>query len=114
MVRFMIEILLRLELFRPRLICSGAVYAGTVAKRRRQLEPMDAPDGLNRQYRIPITFPALPPGAIEQETIDLMFNQGKSSADSLYRLRLHTQVRHYDYKFRLKLSVSAREKPDAT
>jgi len=73
--------------------------------------PMDAPDGLIRQYRVPITFPALPPGAIEQEHLRLMFKEGKSIVDAKYCLRLHSDTRIYDYKFRLKLKVSAPEEP---
>lgn len=66
--------------------------------------PMDAPDGLTRQYRLPITFPALPPGAIEVAHLELTFKDF-GNRDLLYRLRLHTQARFYDYTFRLKISV---------
>jgi hypothetical protein len=68
--------------------------------------PMDAPDGLTRQYRLPISFPALPPGAIEVSHLSLMFAKGKTSCDAVYRLRLHTQTRFYDYRFRLNISVA--------
>jgi nucleoside 2-deoxyribosyltransferase len=69
---------------------------------------MDAPDGLTRQYRLPITFPSLPPGAIERAFLSMMFDKGKASGDSVYRIRLHTETRFYDYRVRIKISV---EKP---
>jgi hypothetical protein len=70
--------------------------------------PVDAPDGLVYQYRLPLTFPVLPPGAIELGRVELMFAKGKTSGDAIYRLRLHTQTRFYDYRFRLKVKY---EKP---
>lgn len=65
--------------------------------------PVDAPDGLVYQYRLPVSFPALPPGAIEVGRMEFMFAKGKTAGDAVYRLRLHTQTRFYDYRFRLKI-----------
>ena len=67
--------------------------------------PMDAPDGLSLQYRLPVTFPKLPPGAIEVAPLTLMFAKGKTNGDAVYRIRLHTQTRFFDYRFRLKVKV---------
>jgi hypothetical protein len=41
--------------------------------------PLDAPDGLVRQYRLPITFPALPPGAVEGAPLSLIFTKGNTT-----------------------------------
>jgi hypothetical protein len=75
--------------------------------------PIDAPDGLVRQYRLPLTFPALPPGAIEERGLELVFTKGKTEGNAIYRLRLHSQTRFYDYKFRLdiKSGMPAPEEP---
>jgi hypothetical protein len=73
---------------------------------------MDAPDGLTRQYRLPMKFPALPPGAIEDNNLSLMFAEGNTSGNSIYRVRLHTQTQFYDYRFRLKMDTKPRQKID--
>ena len=73
--------------------------------------PIDAPDGLVQQYRLPLTFPALPPGAIEERSLELIFKKGKTEGNAIYRLRLHTQTRFYDYKFRLNIK-SGKPVPD--
>lgn len=67
---------------------------------------VDAPDGLKKQYRLPITFGSLPPGAIEGTEITFLMKA--RICRSLYRLRLHTADRFYDFGFQ----VNIEQKPE--
>jgi hypothetical protein len=67
--------------------------------------PIDAYDGLAAQYRLEISFPALPPGAVELTKLRFMFRKGSQAGDSNYRLRLHTESQFYEYTFRLAISL---------
>jgi hypothetical protein len=72
--------------------------------------PSDCADGLKLQYRLPMNFPSMPPGAVEQR-----FMYCRTSSDALgefeakFRLRLHCGASFYDYPF--TLSVVRGEKP---
>ncbi|HKN75058.1 MAG TPA: hypothetical protein VJW94_07765 [Candidatus Acidoferrum sp.] len=72
--------------------------------------PVDAPDGLSEQYRIKADFPALPPGAVENEVLSLMFRSGQSSSDAIYRLRLHSARQFHDFRFRLAIDYKPEPK----
>ena len=61
--------------------------------------PIDAPDGLLNQFRLPITVPALPPGAVEEASINLFLNKGFEFTNSDYRLRLNTPSQYHDFSF---------------
>ena len=66
--------------------------------------PLDAPDGLSKQYRLPAEIPLLPPGAFE--TLTLLFSvesksQPQSGVETL-RLRVHTTDIVCDYRFKLE------------
>jgi len=65
--------------------------------------PVDAPDGLVKEFRLETHFPATPPGAVEEERIPFMFLEDVEKADSVYRLRLHSATRFFDFTFRLML-----------
>ncbi|HET6370419.1 MAG TPA: hypothetical protein VFG95_04440 [Nitrospiria bacterium] len=69
----------------------------------------DAADGLTRQYRLPITFPALPPGAVELSSIHFIFKERCKKVDAPFRLRLHSPAQYHDYPFRLNIKIG--EKP---
>jgi hypothetical protein len=71
--------------------------------------PVDAMDGLVRQYRIPFNFLDLPPGDTEMFSIQMSLAEDVKQCDSVLRLRLHTPQRYYDYKFRLKLQLLVTE-----
>jgi hypothetical protein len=88
------------------------VVQGSVQAAPQQIEeevepftasPVDAPDALSNQYRIKADFPAVPPGAVEAAEIGLMFKKERTSCDSVYRLRLHSPRRFYDFRFRLAI-----------
>jgi hypothetical protein len=65
--------------------------------------PLDAPDGLSQQFRLDMTLPSLPPGAVETSHLNLEFREQPTDVDSMYRIRLHTARQHHDFSFRLQL-----------
>ncbi|MHA1785039.1 MAG: hypothetical protein ACTSVE_07550 [Candidatus Helarchaeota archaeon] len=65
--------------------------------------PIDAADGLKKQFRLPITFPALPPGAVEIAELNLMFLEKKNNDEYSYRIRLHSATQYHDFPFRLNI-----------
>lgn len=64
---------------------------------------LDAADDLTSQFRLPLTFASIPPGAVEQSSIGFAFRKGKTECDQRFRLRLHTQSGSHDYRFRMRL-----------
>ena len=66
-------------------------------------DPIDAPDDLLYQFRLPTALPAFPPGAVEAISIHLMFKENIDSSDARYRLRLHTPSQYHDFSFRLNI-----------
>jgi hypothetical protein len=72
--------------------------------------PVDAPDGLTKQFRLPVTFAALPPGAVEESKVYFMFQENATKAESEFRLRLHSAAQYHEYRFRFKINL----KPEQT
>ena len=70
-------------------------------------DPIDAPDDLLYQFRLPTAFPAFPPGAVEATNINLMFKEKIDSSNARYRLRLHTPSQYHDFSFRLNIRYEA-------
>jgi hypothetical protein len=70
-------------------------------------DPIDAPDDLLYQFRLPTALPAFPPGAVEATNINLMFKEKIDSSNARYRLRLHTPSQYHDFSFRLNISYKA-------
>lgn len=68
--------------------------------------PIDAQDGLTKQYRLHTTFQALPPGAVEISYIDMMFVDKADECNSSYRIRLHSPVYYHDFPFKLNVRYS--------
>jgi hypothetical protein len=64
---------------------------------------VDAPDGLNDQFRIKASFASVPPGAVEESSLDLLFRKDQASCNGIYRLRLHSARQFYDFRFRLAI-----------
>jgi|GEM_PF-734095 len=67
---------------------------------------LDAGDGLTQQYRLDLTFPALPPGAVELSRIPMLLVPSDLKGEADFRLRLHSAVQYHEYKFRLSIEVS--------
>jgi len=63
----------------------------------------DAPDNLQKQFRLPITLPALPPRAVEPMHISMMFSESSTKVDGQYRLRLSSPYQSHDYPFSLSI-----------
>ena len=62
---------------------------------------VDAPDGLTKQFRLPVIFGSIPAGAIEK--VEITFLMRGLVCRSLYRFRLHTSDRFYDFGFRVNI-----------
>lgn len=78
-----------------------------------QLQAFDAlafeRDGLlNKQIRIPMSFETMPPGAIEDRTIGLMFQDIHNDMQQRrFKLRIHTHDDIFEYTFDLSIGASA-------
>ena len=72
--------------------------------------PIDAPDGLGTQFRLPFSFLPMPPGASEVQSVGFILPEAATSCDDALRLRLHTPTRFYDYRFDLCLTFDDDEK----
>jgi len=79
---------------------ANAVPSPAVESESFKASEADSRDGLTRQHRLPINFGFIPPGAIEQTWINFLMKAPE--CESLYRLRLCTANRFYDFGFRLK------------
>lgn len=64
---------------------------------------VDAQFGLTKQFPLDLTFPSIPPSAVERAFLELMFTPGSKSCDRRFRLRLHSIEDTYDYCFRLQI-----------
>jgi hypothetical protein len=71
---------------------------------------VDAPDGLLEQFRIKANFPAVPPGAVEEAALKLIFRAGQGSCDAIYRLRLHSARQFHDFRFRMAIEYKPEPK----
>lgn len=66
--------------------------------------PFDCIDGLNKQIRLPLSYDSMPPGAIEERGIGLMFKDGICDfGESTFKVRFHTHECVYDFMFQLKV-----------
>jgi len=97
-------------------VANTIIYTGTAAEPEAvephpiisfPANPIDAPDGLMKQFRIPITFPSLPPGAVEVSAINLMFMAQATEVDSKYRIRLHSSTQYHDFPFTLRIQYDS-------
>lgn len=72
---------------------------------------VDAADGLTQQFRLPLRFPAVPPGAVEEAALHMHLVEPPDERvlTTLCRLRLHSAQRFHDYPF--VLSVTPAPKP---
>jgi hypothetical protein len=68
-------------------------------------DPLDAPDSLQTQFRLPIRLPNMPAGTTEGAT--LYFKLDDQEATARFRLRLHTTNSYFDFPFRLSLQQAS-------
>lgn len=62
---------------------------------------IDAFNNLTRQFRLKATIQALPSGAVEQFSINLMFSGKLKKVNELFRLRIHSSTIIHDFLFRI-------------
>lgn len=62
----------------------------------------DAFDGLSKQFRLNATILSLPPGAVDQFSINLTFAGKHTKASELFRLRIHSSTGFHDFPFRVE------------
>jgi hypothetical protein len=73
--------------------------------------PLDASDGLTTQYKLPIRFPALPPGAVELKPLDFALTSDSESCDEPLRFRLYGESGYHDFGIRVELTLESTDKP---
>lgn len=81
----------------------------TLLARQPRLEHFvgdESTDGLTKQYRLPVTIPSVPPGAIEEITlffrlVDPVAEVAEQLRRMECRLRLHTARQYHDFGFEL-------------
>jgi hypothetical protein len=69
--------------------------------------PVDAPDGLTRQFRVHAQFGSMPPRTMEAMNLHFLLKAPKEK--STYRLRFHTATRYFDFSFTFDLTQIAEE-----
>jgi hypothetical protein len=87
------------------------------------LEPLsagvlDKTGDLSAQFRLPMSFPAMPPGAVEMTNTGFKFRSGEGKSDDHFRLRLFSSTGFHEFDFRLQIVLrevdSATEKKAST
>lgn len=83
---------------------------GTTSLSPSPLEPLsggslDKVGDFDAQFRLPISFPAMPPGAVEVANAGFMFRHGKKESDDLLRVRLFSSTGFHDFDFRLRIKL---------
>jgi hypothetical protein len=69
--------------------------------------PVDAPDGLTRQFRLYSQFGSMPPRTMEAMDIHFLLKAPKDK--STHRLRFHTATRYLDFSFTFNLTQIAEQ-----
>jgi hypothetical protein len=88
------------------------------------LEPLSAgilnkAGDFDEQFRLPISFPAMPPGAVEVANAGFAFRPGATGSDDHFRLRLFSSTGFHEFDFRLQITIrkdedSKQEAPAST
>lgn len=88
---------------------SGSLMSGPLEVEKFAANPIDGYDGLTNQFRLPISIPELPPGAVEVNYIHFKLHENETVVQSEYRIRLHTSTQYHDYKFRVDFRYEKEE-----
>lgn len=79
---------------------------------------LDKAGELSAQFRLPMSFPAMPPGAVEVTNAAFKFRAGENASDDHFRFRLFSSTGFHEFDFRLQIELietnSATEKKAAT
>jgi len=66
---------------------------------------LDKAGDFDAQFRLPISFPAMPPGAVEVADASFMFRPDGKESDDLFRLRLFSSTGFHEFDFRLRIKL---------
>ena len=69
--------------------------------------PVDAPDGLTKQFRLHAQFGSMPPRTMEAMNLHFLLKAPKEK--SAHRLRFHTATRYWDFSFTFELTQRTAE-----
>jgi len=70
-------------------------------------DPVDAPDNLSTQFRLPVKLEPMPPSAVDRAVLN--FALKARACHARYRLRLHTAISHFDFSFLLAIELTDEE-----
>jgi hypothetical protein len=68
----------------------------------------------DEQFRLPMSFPAMPPGAVEVTNAYFKFRPGKTESNDHFRLRLFSSTGFHEFDFRLQVSLGSEPKSENT
>ncbi len=71
---------------------------------------IDSFNSLSKQFRLNATIPSLPPGAIDQFSINLMFSGKHIKSNEFFRLRIHSSAGFCDFPFKIKIKKENKSK----
>jgi hypothetical protein len=100
--------------FAPSYLPSNMAFAATVSPvpvlSSTPLEPLsagllDRVGDFDAQFRLPISFPAMPAGAVEVVNADFQFRSGMTESDDQFRLRLFSSTGFHEFDFRLRITL---------
>jgi hypothetical protein len=77
---------------------------------RSPLEPLsagllDKAGDFDAQFRLPISFPAMPPGTVEVANVGFSFRPDKKESDDNFRVRLFSSTGFHEFDFRLRIRL---------
>jgi hypothetical protein len=67
---------------------------------------LDKAGDLSAQFRLPMSFPAMPPGAVEVANTGFKFRSGETKCDDHFRLRLLSSTGFHEFDFRLRITLA--------
>jgi hypothetical protein len=70
---------------------------------------LDKAGDFDAQFRLPMSFPAMPPGAVEVANAGFKFSNGATNSNDHFRLRLFSSTGFHDFDFRLRISLRAKD-----
>jgi hypothetical protein len=91
-------------------LLTGYAVNTTPARYTSPLDPLSAglldnAGDFDAQFRLPISFPAVPPGAVEVVDVGFMFRPGKDDCDDHFRLRLFSPTGFHEFDFQLRIKL---------
>lgn len=66
---------------------------------------LDKAGEFDAQFRLPISFRSMPPGAVEVANTGFMFSPNRTESDDNFRLRLFSSTGFHEFDFRLRIKL---------